>query len=370
MTTVKELYAQLENEKAAAKAALESGSAADIKAAREKIQELKDKIQMAEELEAMEKGEFKAQKQSYRKAGENPVSDFAEAARNGFPKNQMSEGTKEDGGYTVPDDIDTQIREFRESKDALETLVTVVPVQTLSGARTFKSRKQQTGFTKVSEGAAIGAKDTPKFSQITYKVEKYAGYFPVTNELLEDTDANIVGALVRWIGDESRVTRNKMILELLKTIGSETDLSKPDDMKKAINVTLDPAFRPYIRIVTNQDGLQYLDTLKDAEEKYLLQPDVADPTQFRVFGFPVTVISNQDMPSDSTSGVKAPVYIGDLKSAVTLFDRKRLEIASSDTAMDAFEKDLTIWRAIERLQAVKTDDKAIVRGFFTITPGG
>lgn len=370
MTTLKELYAQLENEKQSAQVALESGSTAEIKAARERIQALRDKIQMAEELEAMEKGEFKAQKQNFRKAGENPISDFAEAARNGFPKNQMSEGTKEDGGYTVPDDIDTQIRELRESKDALETLVTVVPVQTLSGARTFKSRKQQTGFTKVTEGSAIGAKDTPKFTQIPFKVEKYAGYFPVTNELLEDTDANIVGALVRWIGDESRVTRNKLILEVLKTIGSEVDLSKLDDIKKAINVTLDPAFRAYIKIVTNQDGLQYLDTLKDNDENYLLQPDVANPTQFRVFGFPVMVISNQDMPSDSTSGVKAPIYIGDLKSAVTLFDRQRLAIASSDIAMDAFEKDLTIWRAIERLQAVKTDDKAVVRGYLTITPAG
>lgn len=368
MTTVKELYAQLETEKEAAKAVLGSGSSADIKAAREKIQALKDKIQMAEELEAMEKENTLSGRKNHKAAGGSAAA-FAEAARAGFPRNQMSEGSKEDGGYTVPEDIDTQIREFRESKDSLETLVTVEPVQTLSGARTYKTRKQQTGFTKVNEGAAIGAKETPQFSRITYTVEKYAGYFPVTNELLEDTDANLVGTLIRWIGDESRITRNKLILKVLKTIGSEVDLSSPDELKKALNVTLDPAFRPFARIVTNQDGFQYLDTMKDTDSRYLLQPDVTNPTQYRLFGFPVTVISNADMPSDTTSGVKAPVYVGDLKSAVTLFDRKRLAIASSDIAMDAFEKDLTIWRAIERLQAVKTDDKAVVRGFFTVSAG-
>lgn len=368
MTTVKDLYAQLETEKEAAKAVLESGASTDIKAAREKIQALKDKLQMAEELEAIDKETTLSNKKNHKAAGGSAAA-FAEAARAGFPRNQMSEGSKEDGGYTVPEDIDTQIREFRESKDSLETLVTVTPVKTLSGARTYKTRKQQTGFTKVNEGAALSTKDTPQFSRITYTVEKYGGLFPVTNELLEDTDANLVGTLIRWIGDESRITRNKLILGVLKTIGSEVDLSSPDELKKALNVTLDPAFRPFTRIVTNQDGFQCLDTMKDADSRYLLQPDVTNPTQYRLFGFPVTVISNADMPSDTTSGVKAPVYVGDLKSAVTLFDRKRLAIASSDIAMDAFEKDLTIWRAIERLQVVKTDDKAVVRGFFTVTAG-
>ena len=40
--------------------------------------------------------------------------------------------------------------------------------------------------------------------------------FPVTNELLEDSDANIAGTLISWIGDESRVTRNKIILDVIK----------------------------------------------------------------------------------------------------------------------------------------------------------
>ena len=69
MTTVKDLYAQLETEKEAAKAVLESGASTDIKAAREKIQALKDKLQMAEELEAIDKETTLSNKKNHKAAG-------------------------------------------------------------------------------------------------------------------------------------------------------------------------------------------------------------------------------------------------------------------------------------------------------------
>ena len=62
-------------------------------------------------------------------------------------------------------------------------------------SRTFKKRAQQNGFTKVGEGAKIPAGNTPQFERMGYEIEKYSGYYPVTNELLEDSDANIADAL-------------------------------------------------------------------------------------------------------------------------------------------------------------------------------
>lgn len=41
--------------------------------------------------------------------------------------NSMNEGSDEDGGLTVPQDIRTAVRELRRSEDALETLVNVEP---------------------------------------------------------------------------------------------------------------------------------------------------------------------------------------------------------------------------------------------------
>ena len=44
----------------------------------------------------------------------------------------------------------------------------------------------------------------------------------------------------------------------------EVELNGLDDIKKVLNVTLGSAFKQSSRIITNDDGLQYLDTLKDS----------------------------------------------------------------------------------------------------------
>ena len=296
----------------------------------------------------------------------NSVAEFANAARMGFRNAGMAEGTPADGGYTVPEDIQTRINEYRDSKASLISLVDVENVTTNKGQRTFKKRSQQTGFTKVAEGGKIGAGKTPQFERISYEIEKYAGYFPATNELLADSDANIVSVLTQWIGDESRITRNKMILEVLAT-QDKTQIKTLDDIKKALNVTLGQAFKPTSRIITNDDGLQWLDTLKDADGKYLLQSNPADPMQMRLCAgattIPVTVIPNADLPTATT---KIPFIIGDTKEAVKFFDRNQMSIMSSNIAaigeLNAYEMDMTLFRAIEREDCVMKDKSAFVYG--------
>ena len=281
----------------------------------------------------------------------------------------MNEGTPADCGYLVPEDIETKINHLRTAKGALQNLVTVTPVKTKSGARTYKTRQNQTGFSEVSEGAAIGKKATPQFSRLTYDVKKYAGYFPVTNELLADSDQNITNELIQWIGDESRITRNKLILNVLVTKqktaidGTNEGL---DAIKKIINVTLDPAFRNSAILVTNQDGFNWLDTLKDGVGRYLLEESLASPTGYRFKGLDVYMYSNKDLPNDTSAGTKAPIIIGDLKEAIQFFDRQKTTIKASDVAMNAFENDLTLFRAIEREDVKMRDAEAFVYGQVTL----
>lgn len=294
------------------------------------------------------------------------VKAFADAARHGFRSKAMNEGTPADGGYTVPEDIVTQIQHLREAKASLLNLVTVVPVKTNKGSRTFKARAQQTGFTKVGEGGKIGAKGTPQFSRMSYEIDKYAGYFPVTSELLADTDANITGELTQWIADESRVTANKLILEQVnaKDVTTFDDL---DDIKKALNVTLGSAFKATSKIVTNDDGLQWLDTLKDGDGDYLLQRNPAEPMKLQLCAgatvVPVEVFPNADMPTDE-NGI--PFIVGDLKEGIVYWDRQQMNIKTSDVAqvgeLNAYEEDLLLFRVIEREDVIQRDAAAFVNG--------
>ena len=310
------------------------------------------------------------------KEPEDSTKEFANAARRGFRNATMTEGTPADGGYTVPEDIQTRINEYRSAKFSLASLVDVQSVTANKGQRTFKKRAQQTGFAKVGEGGKILGKNTPQFERKTYEINKYAGYFPVSNELLEDSDANITSTLISWIGDESRVTRNKIILEQLQT-KAVTAMASVDDIKKALNVTLGQAFKATSAIVTNDDGLQWLDTLKDNEGKYLLQSDPANPMQLRICAgatiVPVYVIPNADLESDTKTAKtrKIPMFIGDLKEAIVFWDRNWMTLMTSNIAqigtLNAFEEDLTIFRAIEREDCTVKDDAAYVYGQVSIT---
>lgn len=375
---MRELLEKIQKKHEEAKAYMVEGEGRDLEKA-EKLFDEADELQKEFDLEARKEKAGKAVAAAA-EAGipsapaepetkKDAVKAFADAARHGFKS--MTEGSQADGGYTVPEDIVTKIEHYRDAKASLLHLVAVVPVKTNKGSRTFKARAQQTGFTKVGEGGKIGAKNTPQFTRISYEIEKYAGYFPVSNELLADTDANIVAELTQWIGDESRVTANKLIIEQINN-KDIAYLESLDDIKKVLNVTLGSAFKATSKIVTNDDGLQWLDTLTDAIGHYILQPNPADPMKKQICAgatiVPVEVLPNADLPTDEYG---IPFIIGDLKEGIVYWDRQQMNIKTSDVAvvgdLNAYEEDLTLFRAIEREDVTQRDPDAFVNGRLVVS---
>lgn len=373
---MREILSKIQEKTAQAKAFMADGENKDVAKANELLNDvdtLKEEYETEKRLYELEKEENtptdeELEEKDAKNKEVDSLKQFGQDARNGFKVNKatMVEGTPADGGYTVPEDIQTRINTWRESKASLLNLVRVEKVKTNKGQRTFKKRAQQTGFTKVGEGGKIGAGATPQFERLDYEISKYAGYFPVTNELLADSDANIGSTLIEWIGDESRVTANKLILDVAKTFTEEViDPKNPiDSIKEILNVKLGSAFKGTSKIITNDNGLQFLDTLKDADGKYLLQPNPAEPMKMQLCAgtttIPVVVIPNADLPNDTT---KIPFIIGDLNEGVVYWDRQQMSITVSNTAMigelNAFEEDLTLYRAIEREDVTKRDDQAV-----------
>ena len=278
--------------------------------------------------------------------------------------NSMSEGSDEDGGLTVPKDIRTAVKELRRSSDALEMLVNVERVGTLSGSRVIERYADQTPFDNVDEAAEFPEVSTPQFEKIDYKVKKKGGILKVTQELLSDTAENVIAYLKKWIAKKSKATRNFMIVAKIReiTTDAEVAVSGLDDLKKIFNILLDPAIALSAGVVTNQDGYNWLDTLKDDNGKYILQPDPTKPTQMLLFGkYPITKVNNKTMPSKGvTGGYKVPIVCGDLKEAITIFDRETLTIDISSVAGDLWGKDQTGIKVRERLDIKSVDEEAII----------
>ncbi|WP_276804884.1 phage major capsid protein [Lactobacillus hominis] len=283
------------------------------------------------------------------------VSDF---------KNLVSSGTTGSGnaGLTIPEDIQQQIRTLTRSFVSLESLVNVENVATASGSRVYEKLNDITPLKDLDdEAATINNNDDPELTVVKYLIHRYAGMTTVTNTLLKDTVDNIIQWLTNWAAKKDVVTRNAKILEVMGKAPKKPTISKFDDIKDLENNTLDPAIEASSIFVTNQSGYNILSKLKDADGRYLMQSDVTNPDKYLIDGKPVTRIADKWLPDVSGSH---PLYFGDLKQGITLFDRQQMQIDITNTGAGSFETDTTKLRFIDRFDVELIDDGAFATASF------
>lgn len=286
----------------------------------------------------------------------------------------LQETVDADGGYTVPEDILTRIEHYKDVDYNLEQDIDVVSVSTNKGARTYQKKGDADAFTDLAEGDAIANELTaPKFERLPYEIKDRAGFMPVTNDLLEDSDANIASVISEWLGKSEVATTNKMVLAKVAD-KTQVEFKNVDDIKKALNVTLGQAYKAGAKIYTNDDGLNYLDTLKDTTGRPLLNPDPTAPAQMQLrcgtTVLPIKVLPNKVF---ATKTNKVPFIVGNLADYVRKYDRKKMTISASNVAtigsFNAYANNMTLFRAILRDDYRVKDADSIVNGYITVTPG-
>ena len=303
------------------------------------------------------------------------VHDFAAAARSGFQVSNaasvMTEGNNADGGYTVPQEIVTRIFRLRESEDYLGDLVARRTVTAPTGALTYKTRSQYSGFATVAEKSKYAVKKGPSFGRLAWSVVKRGDVLAVTEELLNDSDENITDFVVEWFGNNSRVTINNLVLAVVQA-QEAVDLEDLDGITAAwLRLGV---FRKTSALITNADGLAWLATIKDSVGQYILRPVPNHPDQMQIcvgaFTLPVKDYDNDTLPTDVETG-KIPMILGDLKEGVQWFDRQLLTIKQSDTAVvgsgdnqvNAFEEDLQLFKGSQRDDVKLRDAAAFINGY-------
>lgn len=265
------------------------------------------------------------------------------------------------GGFLVPADVDVTIRETMRSLVRLADLFDVQNVMSNSGTR-VKDVAPTKGFSALTGEAtanAVKEDDQPVFSQVAYTLTTYGLNIPISNELVADEQANLFAYLGRYFAKKQVITENALLLGILDDLtptAAGTGEDAQDVLRRILNTILDPDIALGARIITNQDGFQLLDSLKDTNERPLLQPDPTTGTPMLFKSHPITVVSNAQLPTpDDTNGV---FYVGDFKQYGTLFVREPLEIASTIEGGGAWRSYSTEVRGIVRMCATKFDEDA------------
>ncbi|SDX41919.1 phage major capsid protein [Eubacterium barkeri] len=298
-------------------------------------------------------------------------------------KNVMVEGTDSAGGYTVPEDVQTRIIEFQRKKFDIRPYLNIETVSTESGKRTVRTNKPQaSGFASVAENAQIQAHHEPTFGQISYKIQKYAGYIPVTNELIDDSTENFVSYLSKWMGEGEVNTYNyrvfngtgsndaEGILTEMTTTGKlkdvfekKTDAPTIEDFKKVFNTKLNTIVEDDLKIFTTPTGYNFLDNLKN-DGKPALQPDPTKKSGYVFLGYEIVCVPGEflkevEVTASSTTTKYTPFIMGDLSQLYTLFDRKMMSVETTRIGGDAWRKDLTEIKGVFRFDGKLIDCESV-----------
>lgn len=279
--------------------------------------------QTPEELEEEKKKKLGGKRSMARQILENKENKFSEEAE-AFLKYVQSKGAQRDNVTSVeaqpiiPEDIKYQPEELPETFVDLKKFVNVQPVTTASGSHPILNPAQET-MVSVEELAKNPELASPKFTDIDYKVKTYRGQIPVSQEALDDSEANLANIIAKNNARQAVNTTNKYIADVMKSFEA-VNTADLDDIKQIINVEIDPAYN--LSLVVSQSFYQALDTLKDKNGQYLLKQDITSPTGTVLFGRPVFIIKDELF---GNKGDKK-AFIGDLKYAVFFADRKQASV--------------------------------------------
>lgn len=371
----------------AARAAADAGDMETFGAKMREVADLNGQLAALDTLEA-EETRFSGSVTGLT-GGESPVPSYADAfwsaIRNRVspalaatdPRtaplfNALTEGggtpVGSDGGYLVPVDFDNQIHELMRQLVSLESVFNSEEVSAPTGWRAVDTAPTA-GFSEVAEMGTIGKDDQPKFARVDYALKKYALRVPVSNELLADNTANIRAYLAGWYAKKGVITINKKLLALLDaltasnlTVGKEIQA-----LKSVLNKDLDPSISVNSVIITNQSGFDHLDAMVGTDGRGLLQPDPTSGTPMLFKAHRVICMSDATLPNrvvtttGATKGTYYPVYVGDMKSFGTLFQKRGLEVSATNIGGDAWATDSTEMRGIMRLDAKTMDSAAAVK---------
>ena len=328
---------------------------AELKEQRDNLAAQRDAIKdQLDEARAMEVKNMKSEDKKPLNKKELDVKDqFVKDFKNMVTSGKTGAGN---GGLTIPDDIQYAIHKLVRQFATLQNLVNVESVTTMTGSRTYEKLSDITPMSDLDdETAAIPDMDDPELTLIKYAIHRYAAIQTVTNSLLKDTVENILAWLSDWVAKKVTVTRNTKIIEAMGKPAKKPSIANFDDIKDLENNTLDPALMPSASFVTNQSGYNVLSKVKDAQGRYMLQRDITQPDVYRLDGKTITVIADKWLPDISGAH---PLYYGDLKQGITLYDREHMSLLSTNIGAGAFEHDLYKVRVIDRFDVDVIDDGA------------
>lgn len=267
--------------------------------------------------------------------------------------NPTTDGLKKDGTekVTSKEIVTTPMREVKTVVD-LKQFATIHKAS--KGEGSYPILKRATSeMVSVEELEKNPALAKPEFTSVDWKVKTYRGAIPLSQEAIDDADVDLLSIVAEAANQIKVNTTNKAIATVLKDFEAKS-AANLDEIKHILNKDLDPAYN--VSFVVSQSFYQKLDTLKDKNDRYLLQDSITSASGKEFLGHPVFVVSDATLGADG----EAHAFIGDIQRAVLFADRQELGLRWTDNEIYG-----QYLQAVVRFDVKKADAKA---GYFVTMP--
>lgn len=159
----------------------------------------------------------------------------------------------------------------------------------------------------------------PAISEIDYSIKTYRGYIPVSQEMIDDADYDIMAIVEYEVINQGENTELSLVTAVLKT-ATQADAAGFDGIKDIYNKKLKSIYKA--SIVVTKSMFAALDKVKDKDGRYMLQTDVASPTGYSFGG--KTIYKVDDTVFGNEGDMK--FFIGDVTEFVKEFDRAQVSV--------------------------------------------
>lgn len=197
----------------------------------------------------------------------------------------------------------------------------------------------------------------PAISEIDYSIKTYRGYVPVSQEMIDDADYDIMSIVEDEVFNQGENTELSLVTAVLKK-ATQVDAAGFDGIKDIYNKKLKSIYKA--SIVVTKSMFAALDKVKDKDGRYMLQTDVASPTGYSFGG--KTIYKVDDTVFGEEGDMK--FFIGDVTEFVKEFDRSQVSVKWVNN--DIYGQLLGLFI---RLDIKKVDEEAGFFGTYTDAAG-
>ncbi|MCO6186693.1 phage major capsid protein [Rhizobium sp. L1K21] len=284
----------------------------------------------------------------HKQAFENYIRRGDESGLKEIEAKALSAGTGADGGYTVPDEVDSEIGRRLAAISPVRALATVRQVSSNVLKKPFAVDGMSTGW--VAETGARAQTATPQLAELSFPVMELYAMPAATPTLLEDSAVDIEA----WIAGEVDIAfaeqegaafingdgTNKPTGILSYTTVADDSwswgklgyvatgasgafaASGPSDTLIEAIYALKAGYRQNATILMNRQTQGQIRKFKDADGNYLWLPPSGPGQAASLMGYPV--MEAEDMPDVGAGSYS--IAVGDFRSGYLVVDRTGVQV--------------------------------------------